>query len=144
MEIPINYLAVIASAISAMALGFVWFGPLFGKQWIAAMGWTEAEVAAGREKMQKEGWKTYGIQAIGALVMAYVLAHALIFGMAYTQTYGVVGGLTGAFWYWLGFVAPVMLGIVLWDGKPWALFFIQGGYYLITMLVMGVILALWV
>jgi hypothetical protein len=29
----INYLAILASAIVAMPVGFLWFGPLFGKAW---------------------------------------------------------------------------------------------------------------
>ena len=55
MEVSINYLAVLVSAVSAMVLGFLWFGPLFGKEWSKAMGWTEEQMAAGREKMKKEG-----------------------------------------------------------------------------------------
>lgn len=143
MEIPINYLAVVVAAVANMALGFIWFGPLLGKQWIAAMGWTEAEVAAGREKMKKDGWKTYAIQVVGALLMSYVLAHALVFASAFLNSTGVAAGLAAGFWNWLGFIAPVTVGVVLWDGKPWKLWFIQGGYYLVAMLVMGVILALW-
>jgi hypothetical protein len=143
MEIPINYLAVLAAAISNMVLGFLWFGPVFGKAWTNAMGWTEAEMAAGREKMKKEGWKTYAVQAIGALVMAYVLSHVLVFASTYMQVSGWQAGLSSAFWMWLGFVAPVTVGTVLWDGKPWKLWFITAGYYLAALLVMGVILALW-
>ena len=143
MEIPINYLAVLVAAISNMVLGFLWYGPLFGKQWTALMGWSEVEMAAGREKMKKEGWKTYSIQALAALVMAYVVAHYFVFASTYTNTFGIPGGLMVGFWSWLGFVAPVSLGVVLWDGKPWKLFFLQSGYYLVSLLIMGVIIALW-
>ena len=41
MEIPINYLAVLAAAVSNMVLGFLWYGPLFGKTWSKLMGWGE-------------------------------------------------------------------------------------------------------
>lgn len=47
------------------------------------------------------------------------------------------------FWNWLGFVAPVTLGGVLWEGKPWKLWGLNNGYQLLSLLVMGVILALW-
>jgi len=144
MEVPINYLAVLVSAVSAMVLGFLWFGPLFGKEWTKAMGWTEEQMAQGREKMKKEGWKTYGLQAVGALLMAYIMAHSLVFATTYLQISGWSAGLQGAFWNWLGFIAPVMLGIVLWDGKPWRLFAIQGGYFLVSLVVMGIILSVWV
>ena len=34
----INYLAILACAIVAMPVGFLWFGPLFGKAWQREMG----------------------------------------------------------------------------------------------------------
>lgn len=140
MEIPINYIAVIVAAIAQMALGFVWYGPLFGKEWSKLMGWSEAEMAVGRAKMEKEGWKTYSIQALGALIMSYILAHYFIFASTYTNTHGLLGGFVVGFWSWLGFVAPVMLSSVLWEGKSWKLFFLQSGYYLVALIVMGMII----
>jgi hypothetical protein len=143
MEIPINYLAVLVAAISTMVVGFLWYGPLFGKQWSLLMGWGEMTPEKLAEK-QKAARPAYAITFIGALLMAYALAHALIFGMAYTQIDGLAGGLVGAFWYWLGFIVPVTVGTVLWDGKPWRLWFINVGYYFVVMMVMGAILGLWV
>ncbi|MFZ2555569.1 MAG: DUF1761 domain-containing protein [Minisyncoccia bacterium] len=142
MEIPINYIAVIVAAIAQMALGFIWYGPLFGKQWTTLMGWSEAELKAGQEKMQKEGWKTYGLQLIGAVVMAYVLAHVSYLALIYASS-PFHAGISSAFWMWLGFIAPVMLGSVLWDGKSWKLFFLQSGYYLVGLLIMGAIIGSW-
>lgn len=46
------------------------------------------------------------------------------------------------FWNWLGFIAPVTLGVVLWEGKPWKLWVLHNAYYLLALLVMGVILGL--
>lgn len=138
--VPINYLAVIVSAVAAMAVGFVWYGQLFSKQWVALNGWTEEEMA---RRQQQNMTKQYALQALGALIMAYVLAHSIIFGGAYLNASGLNAGLQGAFWSWLGFVAPVTLGAVLWDGKPWKLWFINAGYYLVVLLVMGTIIGLW-
>lgn len=142
MEVPINYLAVVGAAVSAMAIGFVWYGPLFGKQWIALMGWSEAEIQAGQEKMKKEGWKTYSLQIVGSLVMAFVFAHSLEFATSYLKIEGVRAGLEGAFWNWIGFIVPVTLGTVLWEGKSWKLWLLNSGYYLTVLVVMGLILAL--
>lgn len=41
------------------------------------------------------------------------------------------------------FIAPVTLGVVLWEGKPWKLWVLNNGYQLLSLLVMGVILAIW-
>ncbi len=80
---------------------------------------------------------------VGSLLMAFVLAHALIFASNYLKIFDVSAGLTGAFWKWLGFIAPVTLGSVLWEGKSWKLWFLNNGYYLLSLIVMGVILAVW-
>lgn len=143
MEIPINYWAVLACGVYAMMLGFLWYGPLFGKKWANLMGWgsmSEEEVKA----KQKKAMPLYAVSFVTALIMAYVLAHGLIFGNAYLNMSGVVAGLQGSLWYWLGFVMPIMLGGSLWGGKHWKLLLIDGGYYLVQILGMGVILSLWV
>jgi hypothetical protein len=142
--VPINYLAVILSAIAAMGLGFLWYGPLFGKQWIALMGFDPAEVAAKQAQGMKAMKMQMTIQAIGALLMAFVLAHSIVFAGAFLGATGLSAGLQAAIWSWLGFVAPVTIGTVLWDGKPWLLWMLNAGYFLVLLVVMGIILGLWV
>lgn len=139
MVVPINYLAVLAAAIANMALGFLWYGLLFNKPWVTLMGWTPEETETAKAK----GKRSYALAALGSLVMAYVLAHSLVFATAYLHAEGVSAGLTAGFWNWLGFVAPVTLGIVLWEGKPWKLWLLNTSYWLVSLLIMGVILALW-
>lgn len=139
MPIPINYFAVLASAVASFVLGFLWYEPLFGKQWKALMGFTDESMKA---------MKMMPLQAtiggfIASLVMAYVLAHSLVFAAAYLGVSGIKAGLQGGFWNWLGFVAPVTLGAILWEGKPWKLWFLNNAYWLLSLLIMGAILALW-
>lgn len=138
-EVPINYLAVLVAGVSSMVTGFLWYGPLFGKKWLQYMGWRPEEA----EERKKGATRGYVIMFIGSLIMAYVLAHALVFASEYTKTTGVSAGLMVGFWNWLGFVAPVTVGAVLWEGKPWGLFFLNAGYQLLNLLVMGIILAVW-
>ena len=40
----INYWAVVVAALSGFAVGALWYGPLFGRQWMAASGVTETDV----------------------------------------------------------------------------------------------------
>jgi len=77
------------------------------------------------------------------LIMAYVLVHSLIFAQSYLQISGVSAGLMAGFWSWLGFVAPVTTGMVLWEGKSWKLWILTSGYYLVALLVMGLLLSYW-
>lgn len=143
--VPINYAAVVAAAVSNIVLGSLWYGPFFGKPWMQLMGYTPEKMEAmkkdpkGKAKMQK----SYALAFVGALLMAYVMAHSMVFAEAYLNTSGVASGLTGGFWNWLGFVVPVTLGTVLWEMKPWKLWWINASYYLLSLCVMGVIFSLW-
>ncbi|MCC7522835.1 DUF1761 domain-containing protein [Candidatus Uhrbacteria bacterium] len=138
--VPVNFLAVLAAAAASFVLGWVWFGPLFGKPWMKAMGISASDI----EKSKKEGMgKTMALNAVGTLVMAYVMAHSMVFATTYLNISGVSAGLQGGLWNWLGFMAPVIMGDQLWGGKPWKLFPITAGYYLVSLCLMGVIISLW-
>ena len=138
--VPINYFAVIAGMFVMMALGFLWYGPLFGKQWLSLMGWDPEAMHQKKEGMAK----LYAINALGALLMSFVLAHSLVFASTYLNISGVSAGLQAGFWNWLGFIMPIQLGSVLWDGKPLKLFFINTSYYLLGLLLVGLLLAFWI
>ncbi len=139
--VAVNYLAILVCGIVGFGLGWLWFGPLFGKQWMALSGKTMPAMMTPEIKAQMN--KSYAIAFLGSLVMAYVLANALVFASTYLHTSGVSAGIAAGFWNWLGFIAPVTIGMVLWEGKPWKLWVLNAGHYLVTLCVMGVILALW-
>lgn len=138
--VPINVLAVVSATVIAIILGFLWYGPIFGKKWMAEAGITPEKLA--RDKAKGMG-KTYAIMIVSTCVMSYVLSHVLVFASMYLQTSGITAGISTGFWMWLGFVMPVSLGSVLWDGKSWTYWFITAGYYLVALIFMGIVLALW-
>lgn len=134
--IEINFLAVLAAAVAAMALGALWYSPLlFGKQWVRLMGWGEVVPPSAK----KSAAKGYAIQLALSLVTAYVLAHFVFVWGAATASEGLALG----FFVWLGFEVPVMMGAQLWEGKSWKLFAINASYQLVALLVAAVILTLW-
>lgn len=123
--VPINLVAVLMAAVASMGLGYLWYGPLFGKLWMKEMGMNGSDMS----KAAKKGMtKTYAVMFVGSLVMAYVLAHAIVFASTYLKMTGLPAGLMSGFWNWLGFVAPVTLGSVLWEGKSVKLWVINNGY----------------
>ena len=136
--VPINYWAILVCGVVAMIIGSLWYGPLFGKLWMSF--YSSKEIEAGKKKGMA---KQYGIMFVGSLVMAYVLAHAYVFASTYLHASGWIGGVVAAFWNWLGFVAPVTMGGVLWEGKSWRLWILNNAYNLVTLSVMGVIIAVW-
>ena len=142
--IEVNYLAIVVSAVAAFAIGFVWHGPLFGKTWAKLCGVDMSPEAIAKWKAEgKSMMKSYVLTIVGSLIMAYVLSHFITMAAAYFENPGIGRGLSTAFWAWLAFIAPVTLGGVLWEGKSWKLWFINAGYYLVTLLAMGAILAGW-
>ena len=129
--IQVNYVAVVLSAVAAMIVGSIWYGPLFGKAWMKLVGISKDDVK------KSEMPKLYGIMFVGALVEAYVLSHFIHYAGAYTLVLGAKTGL----WAWLGFVATVMIGNYMFSKKPIKLFYIDAGYALVNLMVMGAIIA---
>ncbi len=133
----INYLAILVAAIVAFAVGGLWYSPvLFGKAWAKLSGMNEKDM---KKAKQKGMAKSYVLMFMGSLVMAYVLANLLSLVGATNLTQA----LTLACWLWIGFFITTMLGTVLWEGKPWALYFINVLYYLVNLIVMASILVSW-
>lgn len=135
--VDINIWAVLVCAAINMVLGMAWYSPkVFGTAWMKGLGRSVTDV----EKAKNKGMgSSYALMAVSAVVMAYVLAHFVDFAQATSVAKGMQTGL----WTWLGFVAPIMLGGVLWEGKTWKFYWISAGYYLVSLLIFGAILATW-
>ena len=123
----VNLVAVIVAAVVSMVIGAIWYSPkVFGGEWMKSGG-------GGHGDMKKAYFWTF----IGTLVTAYVLSYFIGHpGMAN------VGASVG-FWAWLGFMAPVELGAVVWGNKPMKHFWVCAGHSLVSLVVMGSILAVW-
>ena len=132
-EITINWLALIVAVLLRMALGAVWFSPLlFLKPWLAVSGVSEAQM--------KEGMpKALAVDLVGTVIMAFVLVHAV----KYAGAQGVGQGAAVGFFNWLGFVAVVTLSGTIHEHRPLKLWLIANGYLLLSLLIMGAILAAW-
>ena len=137
--VPINYLAIVVCGVVAMALGFLWYGPLFGKEWMKLVGMTQEKMTQAKKGMTK----TYTISFLSSLVMAYALAHFVWFTAPGAGT--VLVGIKTGIWAWVGFVATTSLSSYLYtaEKKPTRLYLIDTGYYLVLLVLMGVILAVW-
>jgi hypothetical protein len=141
MEVVINYWAVLLAAVAAIVLGSLWFGPLFGKQWMRVIG--VAMPGEITRSMKRQMAQSYTLVAIGALVMAFVMAHVLYYAAEVFDAEGAIAGITAAIWMWLGFVATPLLGSVLWENRPWKYWLIVAGYWLVALCAMGAVLAVW-
>lgn len=61
----INWLAVLAASLVGFGVGFLWYGPLFGKVWMAESGMTEEKVAEGNMA------KIFGLSLVFQVIMAF-------------------------------------------------------------------------
>lgn len=133
----VNFWAVLVSAIASMIIGSIWYGPLFGKMFMDAMGmkeWTSRE----RLKMKDRMIISYIGQFLASLVMFYMLA-GLIVGFDHLS---VIGGIETALLVWIGFVVPLKIGDAIWGGKM-TLFWLGIGDMLIILVVSGIIIGAW-
>ncbi len=125
----IHYWAVIGAAIANVAVGALWYGPVFGKQWRKMMGFTEADM----KNMPLTPAQAIAGGVVTALVMAFVLSQIAPQGISAT---------TLAFWPWLGFVMPVQASSWLWEGKSFKLFAFNAVESLVSLCVMASVLTL--
>jgi hypothetical protein len=142
-NIHLNPLAILVAIIVSMLLGFLWYGPIFGKPWAKEM------------KMPPDFKPTTGmmikamiLQLVGTFLTVYVLAHSQEIWRPSTWNLGndggnVMYGVMAAFFTWLGFYFPMVLTGMAWEAKSIKLSLINGSNYLVTLLAQGVILAVW-
>ena len=133
MEIHANYLAILVAAIANYAIATIWYALIFSKVWMKLTGITEMKPVP----------MNIVLVFIGSLVLSFVLYHSIVFGNAFFKIGGISGGLMGGFFGWLGYIAPVTLCTKLWEKKPWGLWLLDNAFWLISLLVMGIILSSW-
>ncbi|MBI5134244.1 MAG: DUF1761 domain-containing protein [Candidatus Taylorbacteria bacterium] len=132
MQVDVNLWAVLVVSIASIFLGFLWYGPLFGKKWAVLSG-----LAVPEEKPPfRTMLKPIVLSLIGGALMSVVLSA----GIAQA---GVMTGMLAGFFGWIGFIVPAYLNLSGWEGKPWSLFFINTGYWLVYLLIAGAVLASW-
>ncbi len=130
----INWIAWVLGALAFMGVGTLWYGPLFGKPWMAMM--------------EKTGWKRgqmqpspgmYLLTLVCSLVASYVLA-VLIRSLGITEWWR--GLITGAI-IWVGVGSATQLTNSIFESRPkslWALFTL---YELVLFAGLGVVFAVW-
>ena len=135
-QVHINYLAVVVAAVAAFAIGGLWYSPLlFAKQWVKAHGYTEEQV----KEMQKGAGKAYGVSILCQVLIALAIA-VLVY---YIHMERCVQGLKLALLIWGGFAFPLGLMATMYTEKKITVFFIDTGYQLVYLLLMGSIITVW-
>jgi hypothetical protein len=133
-HLHLNHLALLVAALILWMLGAAWYSPpLFAKPWMADLGIRP-------ETANKKGLIPGMISSfIGDLIMALVLAHITGWSNATTFRGGAfIGALV-----WLGFIAAPAFPQGIYENRPFRLFAINTGYWLVGLIIVGGMLAVW-
>ena len=127
----INWLSVIVASISTFLVGGIWYGPLFGRAWMQAFGFTETDL--NNRNMPKVFYISFLLSFVAALNLE------LFIGVNVDMTYGLVAGFLAGF----GWVATLLGILYLFENRSFQAFLINAGYCIVALTLMGGILGTW-
>ena len=127
----VSLLATLVATVLGFALGALWYGPLFGKRWMAAVGMT-------LEEIQKDfsPAKTYGATFVLGLIASYVFG--LYLGPNPGRAFAIVAGAAAG----LCWVATSLATNYLFERRSVALIAINGGYHAARFTLIGLVFGL--
>lgn len=123
-----NLLAILVAAAAGFLVGGLWYGPLFGKIWMAENGFTEEELKTANML------KIYGLTFAFSVLSAVFLGHLLAFFDTNTRSTLMIS--TGIA---LGYIVPAIGTNYLFARKSAKLFAIDAGYWVVFYAAMGLV-----
>ncbi|NJK71361.1 DUF1761 domain-containing protein [Candidatus Gracilibacteria bacterium] len=136
MSIPdVNLVAVLVTTVLSFVVGYLWYGPIFGKAWMENKGLTEKDITDGGSSM--------GYTLITSIIGMYLLGVFVAWSQAMTWMEGATTGLLMA-----TLVGTFDFHTVVYDKtkginnrfKDWLLHL---GYVAIYLAIAGAIFAVW-
>jgi len=118
--------ATLVATVLGFILGALWYGPLFGKTWMAAAGLTADQITRDVNPA-----KTYGTTFVLGFIAAYVFG--LYLGPNPGRAFATVAGAAaGVCW-----VATSLATNYMFEGRRGALIAINGGYHAVRFTLIG-------
>lgn len=159
MELPINPIAIPIAAVAALVIGAIWYNPKigFGNMWLRESGMTEEKMKSGNMAI------IFGLSLVFSAMLAFLLmqftnhqwgALGMIGGdpevaeasfEAFMADYGNAfrsfkhGALHGTIFGVAG-ALPIIGTIALFERKSAKYIFVNAGYWIVTLAVMGALL----
>lgn len=127
----LNYLAVLVMAVSGFVIGGIWYGPIFGKAWMAG------------RKLRPEDLKSPAVAYTVGFVATFILAHTLALLVNTLNLTSAGDGLVLGLYAGLGIIAMSMAVTYAFNRFSAGIFAIEAGYWIVLCLVMGAVLAVW-
>jgi len=122
----VSLVATLVATVLGFILGALWYGPLFGKRWMAAVGLTPDQIRSDFNPA-----KTYGTTFVLGFVASYVFG--LYLGPDPGRAFAVAAGAAaGVCW-----VATSLATNYLFEGRSGVLIAINGGYHAVRFTLIG-------
>ena len=122
----VSLLATVVATVLGFVLGALWYGPLFGRRWMAAVGMTPEEI-----RRDFSPAKVYGATFVLGLIASYVFG--LYVGPDPGRAFSIVAGAAAG----LCWVATALATNYLFERRPAALIAINGGYHAVRFTLIG-------
>jgi len=127
----INWFAVLAGTVLSMAMGALWYGPLFGQLWLRL-------IEKSMEDLESEPMD-YIKTAIAAFIAMFFLNLVVVnFGAASFVDGLVAGGLI-----FIGLGATTTFVYTTFEGPKESVWLLYAAYQLVVFAVMGGVFAIW-
>jgi hypothetical protein len=122
----VSLVATLLGTLLGFALGALWYGPLFGKAWMASVGLTPETI-----RWNVNPARTYGTTFVLGLIACYVFGLFLgpNPGLAFSVAAGAAAGIC--------WVATSLATNYLFEGRSAALMLINGGYHAVRFTLFG-------
>jgi hypothetical protein len=128
----VHWPAIVVAAISAFAIGGIWYSPvLFANAWMIDSSLNTEQVKDGNKG------KIFGFAFIFTLLMSVNLAMFLADPKT-DLAWGATAGFLAGIWTFSAIAIHS-----LFELKSWRLIFINGGYSLVSLTLMGAIIGVW-
>jgi hypothetical protein len=129
--------AALAAMAAAFVVGFLWYGPVFGKPYMRLTGMDKLS-AEDQKRMQQEAMPGYATNLVSTGIATVIVAFLFDWafagsGYASKAVFGISLGTAG----WAAFYAPGTLTNSFFDRKPKALWALNAGYWLVVAVAMG-------
>jgi hypothetical protein len=125
------WLSILAATVAAFVIGGIWYSPaVFGRQWMSLNGFTEHDLS------RRHMGRVFGLSFVLALVMTVNLA--MFLGPSPSLGFCIAAGAAAG----IGWSAAGLGIIYLFEGRPFRLWLINGGYQAVTLAAIGGVLGL--
>jgi hypothetical protein len=131
IDMQINFIAALLVGVASMAMGFVWYGPLFAKMWMKEIGMSEETMKGGPGVGYLIAFLSSTLMGAVTSVLSYKL------GLTNVMDGLMIGVLVG-----VGYVATTFATNYIFGKKSLRLYFIDAGYQTLLVIVAFVIATL--